>query len=475
MNQSNFNFSNKASNLSTNNDKSEGDNQSPLMLSVSQLNRAIKSALEGEFVNFWLKGELSNFTAHSSGHWYFTLKDKKSQMSGVMFRGSNSSLKFKPHTGMEVIVRGRVTVYEPRGNYQILCEYMEPAGVGALQQAYEQLKAKLQQEGLFDQAHKKPIPVHPNHIAVVTSPTGAAIRDILNVLKRRYRSAKVTVIPTVVQGEKAAPFIVKAIESAAKLKHVDVLIVGRGGGSMEDLWCFNDESVVRAIYACPIAVICAVGHEIDFTIADFVADLRAATPSAAAELVAKNSIELMQQLKSSEKRLSHLYSVKHNLLKQKLVGLNKRLVDPRKSLNDLAQRLDDLTLRLTSVIKNQLTQKKLKVNVLRGQLVNPKHSILTLKQKLHSENIRLQNIILNQLATKQQKLGSTTQLLDSMSPLTVVDRGYAITTHKGQVVRSVTQVKAGDLVDIKVSDGVMTAELQSIKTLKSPTRSNHGF
>ena len=260
----------------------------PSVLSVEQLNVYIKQLLEGQVGQVWVRGELSNFKAHTSGHFYFSLKDSKSQITAVMFRGHNARLKFKPTDGMEVIVRGRITVYEPRGNYQLMCEMMEPVGAGALQKAFEQLKMKLKAEGLFDAARKRPIPTFPRHIAIVTSPTGAAIRDIMNVLSRRAKSIQVTVVPTVVQGEAAAPQICEALAKAIKLRDVDAIIVGRGGGSIEDMWCFNDEKLARAIAASPIPIISAVGHEIDFTIADFVADLRAPTPSARAACSARS-------------------------------------------------------------------------------------------------------------------------------------------------------------------------------------------
>ena len=217
------------------------DDGEPQVFSVSQLNKMIRGTLEKQFQLIWLQAEISNFKAHTSGHWYFSLKDSKSQVSAVMFRGHNSRLKFRPENGMEVLIRGKVTVYEPRGNYQVFCETIEPVGAGALQKQFEQLKEKLHKEGLFDRAHKKPLPKFPKHVAVVTSPTGAAIRDILNVVGRRFPGLRVTVVPTIVQGAAAAPKIVSAIEKASRLKDVDAVIVGRGGGSMEDLWCFNDE------------------------------------------------------------------------------------------------------------------------------------------------------------------------------------------------------------------------------------------
>src|SRR5262245_16159440 len=318
----------------------------PQILSVSDVNRAVKNSLEGQFKLLWLKGEISNFKPHTSGHFYFSLKDSKAQISAVMFRGFNQTLKFRPRDGMEVLVRGKITVYEPRGNYQIFCEVMEPVGAGALQLAFEQLKKKLELEGLFDKARKRPIPAMPKHVAVVTSPTGAAIRDILNILGRRFKGLRVTVVPTVVQGDTAAPSIVRAIELAQRLDDIDVMIVGRGGGSIEDMWCFNDERVARAISSARVPVISAVGHEIDFTIADFVADLRAPTPSAAAELVCRNAQEICERIAMLDKRLAKSLGHSLQILKHKLVGSSKRLVDPKRRLQDLALRCDELSQRL---------------------------------------------------------------------------------------------------------------------------------
>ncbi len=468
MSQKNFDFNNISTASSTVAKGNTSDNLEPSethIVTVSELNKEIKRCLEGSFTHFWLKGEVSNFTAHSSGHWYFTLKDKKSQISAVMFRGKNSRVKFLPKTGMEIIIRGRVSVYEPRGNYQVFCEDMEPAGIGALQQAYEQLKEKLQKEGLFATSHKKPIPSMPQHIAVVTSPTGAAISDILNVLKRRYRFAKVTVVPAIVQGDKAPAQIVSAIELVQKIKHLDVIIVGRGGGSMEDLWGFNDEQVVRAIYNCPVPIISAVGHEIDFTLSDFAADLRAPTPSAAAELVAKNATELLEKLTQTQKRLTLMVLARLKQFKDSLLSFNKRLVNPRRRLEDLSVRMDELTLRLEKAIANNLREKKLKVNLKRSQLTNPKNRLENSLQKLELINSRLLNGIKLKMSDKKHKLITLNKSLDNLSPLRVVDRGYSITTRNGQVVKSVTQLKTKEEITVRVTDGHITATVNKTVSL----------
>lgn len=393
--------------------------EKPTVLSVHQLNLQIKGLIEGTTGTVWVQGEISNFKAHTSGHFYFSLKDKQSQISAVMFRGNNAKLKFRPEDGMEVLVRGRLSVYEPRGSYQIVCDLMEPVGAGALQKAFEQLKAKLKSEGLFDSARKRPIPHYPKHVAVVTSPTGAAIRDMMNVLRRRARGIQITVVPTVVQGAGAAEQIVKAMQKAWMIKDVDVIVVGRGGGSVEDMWCFNDETLARTIASSPVPVISAVGHEIDFTIADFVADLRAPTPSAAAELVAKSSEELMQKIGHFHRMLTLCKKRAIEQIKQKLKLLNNRLVDPQKKLQDLSQRNDEMLMRLERARQNLFDR-------------------------------------------KNQKLQHKMAMLDSLSPLRVVDRGYALVTKADQVVKSVGQIKKGDTLNVRLSDGKVDVTVGNI-------------
>jgi len=391
------------------------------VLSVYELNHAIREQLESEFPLVWLRGEISNFKPHTSGHFYFSLKDSKAQINAVMFKGFNRLLKFKPHDGMEVVVRGKVTVYEPRGNYQIYCELMEPVGQGALQIAYEQLKAKLAQEGLFDAARKRKIPELPSRVALVTSPTGAAIRDMLNVLGRRMKNLDITIFPCAVQGKMAAQEIVRAIELANKLGGYDVMIVGRGGGSIEDLWSFNEEVVVRAIAGSKIPTVSAVGHEIDFTIADFVADLRAPTPSAAAELISKNAGDLMDRLALTLKSLRIQALKKIQLEKQKVASLQRHLVDPRRKLQDLNIKCDDLS-------------------------------------------SRLQNAIQKQLQMKKQVFARWGALLDSLSPLKVLDRGYAIVQNEKQdAIKDSAQIKKGETVNVRLFKGSFSAKVEDIK------------
>lgn len=445
-------------NMQTTSEKTEA-----LVLTVEQLNLQIKQIIEGQVGQVWVQGEISNFKAHTSGHFYFSLKDAKSQITAVMFRGHNSRLKFKPADGLEVIIRGRVTVYEPRGNYQIVCEMMEPVGAGALQKAYEQLKEKLKAEGLFESTRKKPIPAYPKHIAIVTSPTGAAIRDILNILSRRAKSIQVTVVPTLVQGEGAAQQICEAFKKATALPDVDVVIIGRGGGSIEDLWAFNDEKLARLIGASPVPVISAVGHEIDFTIADFVADLRAPTPSAAAELVAKSSQELANKILTLERLLKLAVDKKLKTVIQQVSGLAKRLVDPQKKLQDLAQRNDDLLTRLDLAMGRLVAVKKHRVELLAQQMGSPQKLIEVKKQKIQLLMLSMNKTVEMMLQKKNYQIKSLMSVLDSLSPLKVVERGFSIVTKGDEVIKSEKQVKKGDMINIRLAEGQLTAVVDSKK------------
>lgn len=409
--------------------------------SVSELNSYIKGLLESTISEVWIKAEISNFKAHTSGHFYFSLKDEKAQINAVMFRGVNSKLKFRPEDGMEVVVRGRVSVYEPRGTYQLYCESMEPVGAGALQVAFEQLKAKLQSEGLFDPRKKRAIPSFPRHLAIVTSPTGAAIRDMINVLSRRFRGLPVTVVPCKVQGNEAPAEIVEAIRRAQLLKDVDVIIVGRGGGSIEDLWAFNDERVARAVASCKVPVISGVGHEVDFTICDFVADLRAPTPSAAAELVVKNTGDLVSRIETFKRNLvSHMRKC-HMMRVQSVSNLSKRLVDPKRYLQDVAIRIDDFVMRLGAAI---------------GFIV---------KDRLHRADkgrshldLRMQGL----LKDREKNWMRLSGVLDALSPLAVVARGYSLVKRDGEIVKDSSLLKKDDILEIKFARGIARAKVTEV-------------
>jgi exodeoxyribonuclease VII large subunit len=393
----------------------------PKIYSVNELNRAIKDQLEGEFPMIWIKGEISNFKPHSSGHFYFSLKDDKAQISAVMFKGFNRNVKFKPQDGMEVVVRGKVTVYEPRGSYQMMCELMEPVGAGALQIAFEQLKQKLAKEGLFDLARKKQIPEISQRVAIVTSPTGAAIRDMVTVLGRRMKNLEITIFPCSVQGNHAPKEIVAAIELANKIGNFDVMIVGRGGGSIEDLWSFNEELVARAIFASNIPTVSAVGHEVDFTIADFVADLRAPTPSAAAELISRNSSDMIDRLSVQFKSLRIQMNRKLQLERQKLIMVQRQLVDPKRKLQDLMIKVDEWSMRM-------------------------------------------QNAVQKNISFKRQTFIRWASVLDSLSPLKVLDRGYAIVKNENDnIIKDASLIKVGEEISIQLLKGKLTAEVKNVR------------
>lgn len=439
----------------TTNDK--GSNEQAY--TVQQLNVAIRQLLENQIGIVWVRGELSNFKPHSSGHFYFSLKDSQAQISGVMFRGFNSKLKFKPHDGMEVLVRGRLTVYEPRGSYQINCDMMEPVGAGALQKAFEQLKEKLRTEGLFAPERKRALPQYPQHIAVVTSPTGAAIKDILNILKRRAPGIRVTVVPTIVQGEGSAELIRLALEKAQTLPLVDVIICGRGGGSIEDMWGFNDEALARAIASSKVPVISAVGHEIDFTIADFVADLRAPTPSAAAELVAKSAGELSNKVSQFDRLIKISFEKFLKFYHQRVLVLQKSLVDPRKKLEMFSQKNDELKDRLELAMQNYISHNFMRVELLKRKIPNP--GILIEKRKTNVIHLyeRLGQLIRNKTERSSQHLQTLMQVMDSLSPLKVVDRGYSIVTKNKEVIKSYKQVDKMDEIEIRLAEGSITAQV----------------
>lgn len=433
-----------------------------VVYNVEQLNSHIRQTLEGQLGIVWLQAEISNFKPHSSGHFYFSLKDARAQISAIMFRGHNSRLRFKPHDGLEVIVRGRITVYEPRGTYQIVCESMEPVGAGALQKQFEQLKEKLKREGLFEADRKKAIPPYPRHVAVVTSPTGAAIQDILNIMSRRARNVEVTVVPALVQGATAAASLCEAFEKAQKLP-VDVIIIGRGGGSMEDLWSFNDEKLARLIAASSLPVISAVGHEVDFTICDFVADLRAPTPSAAAELVAKSSHEIIQKLTHLDRMLITTLQKALKLKMQSLILTSKRLVDPKKKLQDYAFRNDELLTRLEQAVRVYFAHLGKDVQILEKKLTSPRDLIDRLRGRVEKLQLMLGRSAESRIDRLSFRLKNAMVRLDTLSPLAVVDRGYSITTKNGKVIKSVQDVKKSDSIEIKVADGVIEAAVTDVK------------
>lgn len=342
---------------------------------ITELTRKIKELLELKFTSIWVEGEISNFKHDSSKHMYFSLKDENSLMHAAMFKGANQRLKFKPEDGLHVIAHGTISVYEKRGDYQIIVEYLEPVGLGALQLAFEQLKEKLEKEGLFDVSRKKPIPKFPNKIGIITSLTGAAIKDMLNIINRRFANVSITIYPVRVQGEGAAKEISQAIEDMNKMKNFDVLIVGRGGGSLEDLWAFNEETVARAIYNSRIPVISAVGHEIDFTISDFVADLRASTPSAAAELVVKEKQEILNYINSIDMRIKTAITNILENFKERFNWIKSHVIfrEPMTMIREYQQIVDDLAGRLGMHIQHivEIQKRNLEITIGRLEALSP--------------------------------------------------------------------------------------------------------
>lgn len=435
------------------------------ILSVSQLNRRAKQLLETHLPLLWVEGELSNVSQPSSGHWYFTLKDAQAQVRCAMFRNRNQLVRFTPQQGQQVLVRARVSLYEGRGDYQLIAEHMEESGAGALQRAFDELKLKLSAEGLFEQSYKQPLPSLPNHIAVITSPTGAAVRDILTVLKRRFPAIPVTVIPVAVQGKEAAPQIVKAIEQANRSGLFDVLVVGRGGGSLEDLWPFNEEQVARAIFASDLPIVSAVGHEVDFTIADFVADLRAPTPSAAAELLVPDVNEWLQTFAGYEVLLEQAMGRKLRASRQQLHWLTARLRHPGEALQQQAQRLDSLELRLVRAVDHQLLAKHTQLNslMLRQRPLQPQQRLKQLNQQVALLSDQLLKNTRRQLQQQQQRLGAAVRVLQTVSPLSTLERGYSITTNtQQQVITRSTQTTPGELINTRLAQGELVCRVEKV-------------
>lgn len=437
----------------------------PRALSVSELNHQARHLLESSFMQVWVEGELSGFSRPSSGHWYFSLKDRKCQIRCAMFRGLNQRIRTIPKEGDQVRIRGKVTLYENRGDFQIIVEHIEPAGLGALQQAFEELKRKLQAEGLFEERRKKPVPTLPAHIGVVTSPTGAAIHDILTVLARRCPAIPVTLYPTTVQGQPATAEIVRAIELAQAHGVADVLIIGRGGGSLEDLWCFNEEAVARAIAACPIPTVSAVGHETDVTIADFVADLRAPTPSAAAEKVSPDQRDMLRQINDREFRLTNATRRALQRMSTKLEHLSARLRDPRRELLERAQRLDELELRLGKAMEQRLDRSQVRSTHLAQRLAmqSPRKQLTNSREALERSSSQLDKAVQRILVKLQDRLEHTAGTLNLVSPLATLGRGYAIVRDEhGNIIRNASDVAAGDRISARLANGTVTAEVKSV-------------
>lgn len=434
---------------------------------VSQLTNEIKSLLERNFEYIWVEGEISNLRLPASGHLYFTLKDEAAQIRAVMFRLQSRLLKFEPIDGLQVISYGRISVYEPRGEYQVIVDYMEPKGLGALQLAFEQLKEKLAQEGLFDPAHKKPLPRLPQRIGIITSPTGAAIRDMLKIIERRFANVHILLYPVRVQGVGAAQEIAQAIQELNEWPQIDVIIVGRGGGSLEDLWAFNEEVVARAIFNSRVPIISAVGHEIDYTIADFVADLRAPTPSAAAELVVQDKIELLRTIGNLETRLIQNFRSFLELQREKLRSLVYRLTDPRRKLSDQRLQLDDLSGRLLKALKQSLKEKKEAFRLKKDSLFTHHPGRLISQIHTHLQQLFRQLVLAErgEIRFFRQKWQACLEKLNALNPLAILERGYSIAWRlpEGEIIKKASLLHPEDKVRVKVHKGEFVAKVETIK------------
>ncbi|MEB6547548.1 exodeoxyribonuclease VII large subunit [Heyndrickxia sporothermodurans] len=439
-------------------------------LTVHALTKYIKRKFDVDphLVDIHVKGEISNYKQHSSGHMYFTLKDDKARILAVMFSKSNKVLKFKPENGMNVLIQGQITVYEGSGQYQLYVKQMQPDGIGELYLAYEQLKTKLSQEGLFALERKRKLPPYPKNIGVITSPTGAAVRDIISTIKRRYPIGKIKLIPALVQGENAAKSIANAIEKMNEMKEIDVLIVGRGGGSIEELWAFNEEIVARAIFNSKIPIISAVGHETDFTIADFVADLRAPTPTGAAELAVPHIEEIMEKLLNRKSRLIRGFSeiVQHQRKRLQFIKRSYVFRNPNRLYEQKMEYMDHLTERLTRQMNKTLQHEMTGYEQLAKRLQrNQPHQLLERGKEKHVRlNKELRSRLQAILQTKQQEFSKAITALEALSPLKVMERGYSLAyTPEKEIIKSIEQTSKGEEIQVMVSDGKIICSVENIE------------
>ncbi|AYB38828.1 exodeoxyribonuclease VII large subunit [Brevibacillus laterosporus] len=445
------------------------------VMSVAELNRYVKRMMEGDLrlADVWIRGEISNFTHHHSGHMYFTLKDKDSRLKIVMFASYNRFLTFIPKNGTKAIVRGSISVFERDGAYQLYARELQPDGIGALFLAYEQLKEKLQQEGLFASERKRALPRFPKTIGVVTSPTGAAIRDIITTLKRRYPQAGIMLAPAIVQGVEAPASIIRAIRNMNQYQ-VDVMIVGRGGGSIEELWAFNDEAVARAIVASQVPVISAVGHETDFTIADFVADMRAATPTAAAELAVPHYLEWMERIKQLDHRLARALQTQLQEKRTHLQRLQQSygLKNPLRRVEERRQRIDEVTLRLSAIMKMKVVRKREQVRHVKQRLKQ-----IRLERQVEEKRVqinRMQSQLTQHMKQKTERSRQAwlalVQHLDALSPLKVMQRGFSLSYKGDTLIKSVEGIEVGDQLMIRYQDGKIMTTVTDIERKEE----NHG-
>lgn len=434
-------------------------------ISVSELNRQVKSLLEHSFMSLRVTGEISNLVRASSGHWYFTLKDDRAQVRCAMFRGRNAQVRFRPQEGSQVLCTAKVSLYEGRGDFQLIVESMHEDGQGQLQQAFEMLKQRLQAEGLFDQGRKRAIPSHPRVVGVVTSATGAALHDILTAFERRYPAMQINLYPSLVQGSEAAGQIVAAIELANRHGQADVLIVGRGGGSLEDLWPFNEERVARAILASNIPIVSAVGHEVDFSISDLVADLRAPTPTAAAELLSPDQAQIRQGLDQLTRSLTRRIEWQLNRQRDLVAGLKRQLRHPGDRIREQQQRCDDLEMRLQRSMHRLLDQRRQRLSAAtsRLKLQSPTRLLQRQRQHIGEINQRLITRISALIERRRLQLAQKVGRLSAISPLATLERGYSLTqTATGELIRDAVQIAPGDQVKVRLQRGAFNAQVIEI-------------
>jgi exodeoxyribonuclease VII large subunit len=442
--------------------------QDDQVLSVGQLNRLAKQLLEDHFPAVHVQGEISNLSQPASGHWYFTLKDQQAQVRCAMFRNRNLFVRSKPRDGMQVVVKARLSLYEGRGDYQLLVESLEDGGTGALRQAFERLFQKLLAEGLFAEGRKKPLPSWPRHVAIITSPTGAAVRDVISVFRRRFPGTLLTVIPVSVQGQTAAGEMVQALALVNRregvLQDVDTILLARGGGSLEDLWSFNDEALARAIAASVLPTVSAVGHEVDFTIADFIADVRAATPSAAAELLSPQRQALLLRLFDLRERQRLFIQQRLRGAQTQLAALGRRLRHPGRRLQEHAQRLDQLEARLGRALRRRLIEQKQRAAALHKRLAlqSPQYRLPLQRQDLLALQRRAAQALRALLSLQRQRLATQSQALQAISPLATLARGYSLTTDaSGHVLTSVDGIRPGATIETRLATGSLRSTVVS--------------
>ena len=435
------------------------------IISVSEINRRAKSILEENFPFVWIQGEVSNFFSAASGHWYFSLKDESSEIRCAMFANKSHRITFEPKDGDHLVLNGTLSIFEGRGQYQIIVEHIELAGEGALLKAFEELKKKLLTEGLFDDSLKKKLPSYPRSIAVVTSPDGAVIQDIINVLSRRSLFFNLTVVPTLVQGEKAAPLICEALNKASNLENIDLIILARGGGSIEDLWAFNNEEVARAIVNCPIPLVSAIGHETDFTISDFVADIRAPTPSIAAEIISQPYSELKETLEGYQSYLLKSVESQFDSQRTRITNLIKRIRHPGDKLREIGQKVDYLETALIQEMHQKVSFKKNQLNLsqLSLQQNSPQNKVKEAKVYLQNASKDLLKAFNLKIERKRKLLGELVATIEAVSPLSVLARGYSIisTEPEGKILSSSNQVKIGQTISAVLNKGSIKAEVKS--------------